>query len=614
MAYSKINIEFYGIPSVDQVLHIVEESLGLNLTETFKTFRDAPNETLIPLFFPDDGTLPDRYKGYSSTNYKNALNLDINSSNLFTITWDEGLEDMGLGTVVITANYENAVFSVVTNSAPADISITNENPDPIDPPDPIFSFSPAFFNFVHRQNDPRPFQNITMTGNSWKIVAKPNFVLSSSTSGVSITSVTGASGTYLIASGSGNATVGVALDVYYDSDVAFIPSDLTGTFDILKNDVAFGMINFTVSVAQLSTFLKNPFSPGNLYFTKALDFLKFTSSTMGTYIYFDIEIKVFKLDTYEPIIYNRNYKLPLFQGKEEFHIGTIVHDLLEEINDLTEFVPTYKTNYHKTQYRPAEITISFEEKTFGATVPNLISADLPMFKMAKGYKPFMTDGQLALLTVSQQEITRITPQSFIGTSFVYFGTPRIVVKKNNLIIDDFEIEPVDNQVIYSYFRFINNLKPGDSIEIIIINGLETRSQRHLVFQNGLESTYFFFENDNGLVEPYEFSGRRRVSTPLKHITTPKFKNLQAYKQKVKTEIEQTMTVNTGQLTKTDHRIITSICKSLNVWCSFDNPSGPYFKVDSTTSKITNQDTSTNEEGFDIDFNLLENADASIYPL
>lgn len=396
-------------------------------------------------------------------------------------------------------------------------------------------------------------------------------------------------------------------DWTYSSVVCFIssgvPADITHDFE----DVEYVE---TVPVG----FLENPFSSGNLYFTKALDFLKFNSTTPDTYISFDITIKTFKINTFEPLVYNRTYKMPLFKGKGEFHIGTIVHDLLEEINDLTDFVPHFKTNYYKTQYRPAEITIYFEEIQFGETVSDLVSANLPMFKMAKGYKPFMTDSKLALLTVSQQEVTRITPQSFIGTSFVYFGTPRIVVKKNNRIIEDFEIEPTENQVIYSYFRFLNDVKPGDSIEIIIIKELETRSQRYLVFQNGMESTYFFFENHNGLIEPYEYSGRRRVFTPLKHITTPKFKNLYSYNSKVKTEIEQTMTINTGQLTKTDHRIITAICASLNVWCSLDNPAGPYFKVDSTTSKIANQDTSSNDESFDIEFNILENADASIYPL
>jgi hypothetical protein len=77
-----------------------------------------------------------------------------------------------------------------------------------------------------------------------------------------------------------------------------------------------------------------------------------------------------------------------------------------------------------------------------------------MFKMAKGFKPFMTENQLALLT-AQQEITRITPQSFVGTSFVYFGTPRVIVKKNNAVIDDFEIEEADadrNFFLFPFFR------------------------------------------------------------------------------------------------------------------------------------------------------------------
>jgi hypothetical protein len=365
---------------------------------------------------------------------------------------------------------------------------------------------------------------------------------------------------------------------------------------------------------QIMNVLTNPFLEGKLYFTQELDFLKFNSSIAGTYISFSIDIKVFKINTYEPIIYNRTYKLPLFQGKGEFHIGTIVHGLLEEIKELSDFVPNLKSNYYKTQYRPAEISISLKEKTFGATVPDLISFDLPMFKMAKGYKPFTTDGQLALLTVSQQEITRITPQSFIGTSFVYFGKPRVIVKKNNKIIENLEITESAEKVIFSYFRFVNDLKPGDSLDIIIVNGLETRSQHFLVFQNGLESTYLFFENNNGLIEPYEFAGRRRIFTPMKHTLSPKFKNLKTYNEKVKTDIDQTFIVNTGQLGKADHRVVAAICKSLKVWCSFDNPEGPYFRVDATTSKIANQDTSSPDESFDIEFNILENADACIYPL
>jgi hypothetical protein len=96
-------------------------------------------------------------------------------------------------------------------------------------------------------------------------------------------------------------------------------------------------------------------------------------------------------------------------------VGSIVHGLFEEIQELADFVPNFKVITLKTQYRPAEISITFEEKPFGANVPGLVSGVIPMFKMAKGFKPFMTENQL---TVAQQEITRITPQSFVGTSFV----------------------------------------------------------------------------------------------------------------------------------------------------------------------------------------------------
>jgi hypothetical protein len=360
--------------------------------------------------------------------------------------------------------------------------------------------------------------------------------------------------------------------------------------------------------------LINPFAPAKIYFTKELKFLKFDSANVNTYIQFSIAITIFKINSDAPVTYTRNnYKLPLFQGKGEFHIGTIVHGLLYDIEKLEDFVPSLETNYFKNQYRPAEINISYQEKSFGVPLPDTPPAVIPMFKMAKGYKPFMTDGQLALLTVGQQEIIRITPQSFISTSFVYFGTPRIIVKKNNQIIEDFEIQPVPNKIIYSYFRFLNDVKPGDSIDLIIVKGLETRTQRFICFKNPVESTYFFFENDNGVLESFEFAGRRRLNSAFKHFTTSKFKDLYRFEAKVKTDIDQSLIVNTGHLGKSEHRIVSALIGSCKVWCSLDDPKGPYFKVNSTTTKIMNQDTSSSDEGFDIEFNLLENADASIYP-
>jgi hypothetical protein len=66
------------------------------------------------------------------------------------------------------------------------------------------------------------------------------------------------------------------------------------------------------------------------------------------------------------------------------------------------------------------------------------------------------------------------------------------------------------------------------------------------------------------------SGRRRISSPIKHITTTKFKKLNSFNSKVKAEITQTMIINTGQLSKNDHRVLTALIASDKVWCSLDN--------------------------------------------
>lgn len=585
MAFSTVLIEFSEVPTLDQQINIFEVFFGINIIEVFKDFRSSAGECEIPYFFAEDYPVPERYFGYISQNYSDAVSLDYNVAGQFTIDFSNGDENSGLGSVLITANFEGAVFTVASNTTTATITISNEIVVPV-----VNTVLPTPINFnVVRGIAGTVAKPLTITTlEDWTISGTlPAWLTLSATTGTGDAVVNLTAGNYEALAVGDYATI---LSVEIDGE----------TFPIVVN-------------LHVINFLENPFAPGKIHFSQELDYLQFSSETTGTYIDFDIEIKVFKINTYESVVYNRTYKFPLFQGKGDFHIGTIVHDLFEEIQELSDFIPDLKTNYFKSQYRPAEIVGSLEEKTFGAVVPGLISLVLPMFKMVKGHKPFTTEGELTLLTVAQQEITRITPRSFIGTSFIYVGTPRIVVKKNNQIIDDFTIPAVANKVIYSYFRFINKLIPGDSIEIIVINGVETRTQRFLVFQNGLENTYFFFENDNQMLEGFEFVGRRRINPNFKHITTNKIKKLHAFTSKVKTTIEESFIINTGQLGKSDYRVISALVASPNVWCSFENPQGPYFKVDATTSKLNTQDTSSSEESFDIEFNLLENPYASIYP-
>lgn len=394
------------------------------------------------------------------------------------------------------------------------------------------------------------------------------------------------------------------------------------------NDLPAGTYNFNLEFTTttetktvivtliLHDFLTHPFVPEKLAFTQELDYLNFNSDVEDpTFIEIELDIKVFSLNLYEETSYPRSYKLPLYKGVGQFHIGDIVHQLLEEIENLNDVVPLQDSNYSKTQYAPAEVSVSFVQKNYESDEA-IRSGTIELIKFVKGHKPYVTDGQLCLLTVMQQEVSRITPKSVIGIGFTHFGNPLIRVYKNGVLIEETNVlsfSTVPEKLIYSHYRFTNNFKLGDIIEIQILNNLESRIQRYLVLTEGVDSTYFLFENDNGIIEPFEFSGRVRVNDNYTHITNKVFKNLFEIDKKVDSWNNQSLIVNTGQLLPSDHKIIDAIIKSKKVWCAFNDPSGRYLLIDSTSTKKTPSDTFKTDYSYDVEFNILEDANATVYP-
>lgn len=134
MAYSYIIINFERVPEPDEVLYTIEETYGINILEKFRMQRLASEQTRIPRFAPS----PDRYLGFISENYKDAVNLDANATNLFTVEWTNGAINSGIGTVKITANYPNAVFVVDFNDCGAVTTIQNDSVPPFNISEIIF--------------------------------------------------------------------------------------------------------------------------------------------------------------------------------------------------------------------------------------------------------------------------------------------------------------------------------------------------------------------------------------------------------------------------------------------------------------------------------------------
>lgn len=68
----------------------------------------------------------ENFNGFISQNYAAAFNADYNTSLLYSVTSINGPEDSGLGMVVISANYPNAIFEEISKPPGTTILIENE--------------------------------------------------------------------------------------------------------------------------------------------------------------------------------------------------------------------------------------------------------------------------------------------------------------------------------------------------------------------------------------------------------------------------------------------------------------------------------------------------------
>jgi len=441
------------------------------------------------------------------------------------------------------------------------------------------------FNAVIGQTPGPAAQTVNVfTERAWNIVSLPSWLQANITSGTGSQSVTLTAIDYtLLPVGSYNFNVVIRTD----GGSATLPVLLT-----------------------VSNYLQSPFNNLDLFFTKELDYLIFTSANSNTYINITLLIKIFSQQTYNVIDYYREYSVPLYGGHTDFHVGSIIQQLYDEMLTLDQVIDEFSTNFIRTQYRPAEVDIYYSECDFADNTV-IQSGSITGIKFVKGLKPDMTAGKVGLLNVMQQQVSRITKNSIINCNFSHFNTPEIYVKKNGVVIQYFPFFSAARSVLYSYFRFNEDLQPGDLLEIMVKKDY-SRTRRFLVLPEGLESTHIFFENQNGLIEAFEFTGRRRLSSEYTHSTTGKYKDLYAFNAKVNTKNQQSLIINTGIILQDDHKVIDAIIKSEKVWCSFESAEGPYYRIDATTGKITNVDTDNRVVSFDVEFKILDNADVTIY--
>lgn len=554
MAYSSITINFLSVPIPGNVLNIIEGKLALNLNAIFEEIRATVGHVKIPPFFEYDGAHPERYLGYVSTNYKQAFDLDYNTTNLFRITDTDGAVNSGIGSVTIVANYSDAVFSLGTSTADVEITIDNETYIP--PAPGVITFTPATLNFKHEQNT--PFQNfgVAMSGDLWKVVGKPNFVLSSATQGVTIATVTDGTGTYQTIAGSGEAVVSIIPTAYYNGSGTFLPADLAGTFAVLKNNVAYGSIAFTMEVTRITDFLTNPYSPTAKAFTLDAKFFEFRSSNLDTYFQFDSTIKTYDFFTNAVNEYIIPLKIVLFNGYAKENLGQIIHRLMRKFTDVNETLLQYKEATLKITC--SEIAIADETVIRSGTTVDI---------------PFIAGLSRGITTVGFLDFNpkpnRVTKNSFAYLNILIpSGSYELRTFKNGTLLSAVAL-PASTGVVLCKKVLFSAYTKGDVIEFVIdvvgqTNALAPK-KTYILFPDKNYSNMIVWENEFLVQSAIECTGSASIIPEGEFQSQTVYQDLVERLEHLSSSKVVKLFINTGWLLFTDIDTVESLMRSKKAW-------------------------------------------------
>jgi hypothetical protein len=534
------------------------------------------------------------YSEFISDNYKDSLNIDYNSANLFIIISINGEAGSGLGTVIITANNDNAVF--VLNATTANVSVTINNESTI----PVVTFFPSSLNFIHKQNETLPSKSVSMTGNFWKVVGKPNFLVSSDTAGIVITTITDGTGTYQTASGSGNAIINIALTSYYDGEVVFLPSDLAGTFAVLENDVPFGNITFTVSVSRFSDFVTTPYLRGEKAFTLDPKFFKISSSKLNTYFEFNATIITYDFFTNALNEYFIPQKVILFKGKSEVNIGQIIHRLMRKFE---------KPNDLLFQYKLAKLRINCAEKAIvdDTVVRSVTSPEITFVAgLSRGFSNF------GFLDFNPKP-NRVTNNSFAYLNMLIpSGNYELRTIKNGDLVESIVLPPSENSVLCKKI-FFNMHAQGDIIQYVLDvvgeNNESAPKKNFIVFPEGNYSNMIVWQDEFLVQKAIECIGTGSIDSEGEFQSQKVFENFVEKLEYLSSSKEVRLVINTGWLLFSDIDTVESLMRSKRAWLIQESN---IISLRPIAKKLPKKDLDQELISFPLEFTINRNYDEETY--
>ena len=590
-------------PVAEQIIFTIRDIIGQFEGDGYTDFR-LTCEPAYNAVYPTAWLNPSCYQGQA---YPSDLNTFIAYSNGMSFGFTpvfQNLSQLPLGTYIFNHFFRidglNAsavwIAGISEHYFTTTLNVTN------DVVPPVFSFFPETVSFTHNENTALPSQNIAMTGNLWKVVGKPNFVFSSITPGVTITTVTDISGTYQTASGSGESTITITLGSYYDTDLALPTSDLTGIFAVLENNVAFGSIAFTVTLIRVLDFLTNPYTTGEKAFTLDTKFFELTSGTPATYFQFDATIKTYDFFTNAVNEYTILQKVILFKGNSKIHLGQTIHRLMRNFPAVNESL---------LQYKEAILQVTCTEKLIvdNSVVRTGTSAEIPFLAgLSRGITT------LGFLDFNPNP-NRVTKNSFAYLNILIpSGSYELRTFKNGTLVNTTAL-PTSTGVVFCKKVLFSAYEKGDVIQYVVdIVGQTNASapkKTYILFPDNNYSNMIVWENEFLLQSAIECTGTASIDTDGEFQSQNVYVDLVERLEHLSSSKTVKLNINTGWLLYSDIDTIESLMRSKRAWLiQGDNT----ISLRPTGKKLPKKDLEEELISFPLEFKINQNYNEETYSL
>lgn len=342
----------------------------------------------------------------------------------------------------------------------------------------------------------------------------------------------------------------------------------------------------------------SPYPADGHAYTLDRDFLEFSSQYDNTY--FEMQLNVRAYDFYSQAYkdYSYPFKIALFNRRQQFNIGQVVHRLMADMPGLIQEGPE--------PYFPAEVSLDVKEKS--SVDPDFLNEyQVSNIQFIAGLRPQLSAG-CGFLDINPGA-SRVTPSAYYFLNCVVKNYPVLEIYKNGTLANYFGITEGLRTLKLDFAN--NGAAPGDVFEYRLVTPAGSVSKFFKVIPESFESNYIIWENEYKLKGTLECTGDYKLASEFENRTQTLFLKLVDVLAKLESTKVCRLTINTGWLLKSDIASIESLMRAKRAALLQGDR---VINLVPTSKSITNTDNRRELISFDLEFEINRQYNEEIYML